>query len=66
MMNVPYMEVWCISERDDVPNMIKVGNPYLIDRSSIWIDSDGDAFGDVYEQTGRRIGQMLLSHFSSF
>lgn len=65
MTDIPFMEVWCISVRDDVPNMITPGDPYLIDRSSIWLDSDGDAYGDVYEQTGRRVGQMRLSHFSS-
>lgn len=58
------MPVICISVRTSMPNQISIGKYYMIDQSSIWIDGDGDAYGDVYEN-GSKIGQMLLSHFKS-
>lgn len=58
------LPVKCISIRDTMPEQIKVGQRYSIDRLSIWIDGDGDAYGMVYDQMENRIGDMLLKHFS--
>lgn len=44
---------------------IKKGEFYYINRESIWIDCDGDAYGGVYSINNDYIGQMLLSHFQS-
>jgi hypothetical protein len=48
-----YMRVACINERPGY-KQIQKGDQYLLDRSSIWIDSDGDAYGMFYN----------LQHFS--
>lgn len=65
------MKVICISERtggfikNDKLCCIKKGEFYYIKRESIWIDCDGDAYGEVYSANNDYIGQMLLSHFQS-
>ena len=65
------MKVICISERkgkyikNGKLSCIKKGEFYHIDRESIWIDCDGDAYGEVYSTNNDYIGQMLLSHFQS-
>jgi len=61
--NITMLPVKCISVRESNPDQIKIGERYEIDRLSIWIDGDGDAYGVVYFK-GRRIGDMLLKHFS--
>ena len=38
---------------------------YYIDRFSIYIDPDGDAYGDTYDEHFRRIGNIKLSHFKN-
>ena len=62
------MKVICISEK--IGNFkirpIKRGDFYYIRRESIWIDCDGDAYGEVYSTNNDYIGQMLLSHFQTF
>lgn len=55
--------VICRSIRKSNPNQIVVGRLYIIDKLSIYIDSDGDAYGTVYDQDENVVGQMLLSHF---
>jgi hypothetical protein len=60
-----FMSVQCISERKGYNKLI-VGNKYLLDRDSIYIDFEGDAFADVYEdENSRKIGMYQLSHFMS-
>jgi hypothetical protein len=61
--NIVPMQVTCLSERPGIPDQVREGNSYLIDRMSIWIDSDGDAYGVVYDMNHRRIGHMRLKHF---
>ena len=62
--NIAYLPVRCISAHEVSPDQICVGHEYIIDRLSIWIDCDGDAYGVVYDTNMNRIGQMKLSHFS--
>lgn len=62
------MKVICISERTGSFTKIcpiKKGDFYYIRRESIWIDCDGDAYGEVYSTDNDYIGQMRLSHFQS-
>lgn len=65
------MKVICISEKtgsfikNDKLCCIKKGDFYYISRESIWIDCDGDAYGEVYSTNNKYIGQMRLSHFQS-
>lgn len=65
------MKVICISpcnyikRENGVFYRIKKGNFYYINRESIWIDSDGEAYGKVYSTNNDYIGQMLLSRFQS-
>lgn len=60
-----FMPVQCISERKGY-NKLVIGNKYLLDRDSIYIDFEGDAFADVYEdENSRKIGMYQLSHFMS-
>ena len=58
-------EIYSFSERKGY-NKLVIGNKYLLDRDSIYIDFDGDAFADVYEdENSRKIGMYQLSHFMS-
>ena len=57
------MLVTCISERETNKGQITIGKKYMIDRLSIWIDRDGDAYGEVFGMDGYRVGDMLLRHF---
>lgn len=59
-----YMRVACINERPGY-KQIQKGDQYLLDRSSIWIDSDGDAYGMFYNLQLFYVGQLKLSHFRS-
>ena len=65
------MKVICISERKSKYiekrelSRIKKGEVYYINKESIWVDCDGDAYGEVYSTDNEYIGQMLLSHFQS-
>lgn len=59
-----YMRVICINERPGYKQVQK-GEQYLLDRSSIWIDSDGDSYGMVYDLNHNYVGQLKLSHFCS-
>lgn len=63
MKNIAMLPVRCISIRESVPTQITVGQEYVIDRLTIWIDTDGDAYGTVYDKSGNRVGDMLLKHF---
>lgn len=59
-----YMRVACINERQGY-KQIQKGDQYLLDRMSIWIDSDGDSYGMVYDLRNNYVGQLKLSHFCS-
>ena len=60
---INYLPVICRSIRESNPDQITIGTQYVVDRFSIWIDGDGDTYGVIYDLKGRRIGEMLLSHF---
>lgn len=62
--NIAMLEVKCIKTRNNFPNQIIKGQRYILDRMTVWMDEDGDAFGMFYDMNGNRIGQLLLSHFS--
>lgn len=64
--NIAFLPVVCISERMSMANQIQVGSKYFLDRMTIWIDSDGDSYGIVYDDYGNRVGQLKLSHFSTY
>ena len=57
-----YIRVACINERPGY-KQIQKGDQYLLDRMSIWIDSDGDAYGMFYNLQYFYVGQLKLSHF---
>ena len=65
------MKVICISERKSKYiekgelSRIKKGEVYYVNRESIWVDCDGDAYGEVYSTNNEYIGQMLLNHFQT-
>jgi len=63
MKDIAMLPVRCISIRESMPTQIKVGKRYAIDRLSIYIDTDGDAYGVVYDNKRNRIGEMMLKHF---
>lgn len=64
MKNIAMLPVRCISIRESNPTQITVGHGYIVDRLSIWMDADGDAYGVIYDCKGNRLGNMLLKHFS--
>ena len=59
------MEVVGIPWRVGCPDYIKPGQVYYIDRESIWINSDGIAYGKVYALSGKYLGDAKLSCFTS-
>jgi len=61
--NIDYLPVICISIRESIPDQIKIDKEYIVDRLSIYLDMDGDAYGMVYDSSMKRIGNMKLSHF---
>ena len=63
--NVMMQRVMCRSIRETSPNQIAVGKEYMLDKASIWIDSDGDSYGVIYDNE-KKVGQMKLSHFYTF
>lgn len=73
------MKVICISNTSICTSNkmpLDIGQTYFIDRSSIYLDTDGDAFGVVHnaivdnaEPEGARpgtiVGNLALKHFES-
>lgn len=59
--------VKCIEERANFPGQISKGSRYWIDESSVWKDSDGDEYAQVYldEDKQHWVGNMLTSHFEA-
>lgn len=57
--------VCCISCRESNRNQIIVGEKYIIDCLSLYIDIDGDSYCDTYDLYGKKIGRILLKHFQS-
>ena len=57
--------VKCISERENKPGQLTVGDSYIVDMLSVHMDSDGDAYADVYTLDMYWAGRMLLKHFQS-
>lgn len=58
-------EVVCISVRESRPNQITEGETYILDLDSFYLDSDGDAYGNIYTQNMIPVGNMMLRHFAS-
>lgn len=61
--NIAYLPVICISERKSMPGQITVDEHYVLDRMTVYIDSDGDAYGEFYDANNNRVGNLMLSHF---
>lgn len=62
------MKVMCIQERQGgIPDETKVGEIYYVDRDSIYLDSDGDAYGEVFADKERHIllGNKRLNRFQT-
>lgn len=60
------MRVECIQEREFVSGeKTIVGGIYYVDKDSIILDVDGDAYGDVYADEEKRhyLGRKLLKRF---
>lgn len=57
--------VKCISERENKPGQITVGETYIVDLASVHINCDGDAYADIYYEDLYWAGRMLLNHFQS-
>lgn len=59
--------VRCISERMTMPEQIVVGKKYWIDDSTVWKDSDGNEYAQVYLDEAKEhiVGNMLTSHFKT-
>lgn len=62
-----FMVVECIGVSKVFKGRVNVGERYLIDRDSIYIDHDGDVFGSVYKMDDHlvSIGNMYLKNFKS-
>jgi len=61
-------KVECISQRSvSSLNTIEIGKTYYLDITSIDGDSDGDWYGDIYEDNKKNnyISHLKLSHFKS-
>lgn len=59
--------VRCIEERKDFPGQISIGTRYWMNENSVWKDSDGDEYAQVYldEDKQHWVGNMLTSHFEA-
>lgn len=55
------MAVQCMKTRE--LNSTYEGRTYYIDYKSIWIDGDGDTFGNCHSENGQFLGQVNLSRF---
>ena len=60
------MEVICIKNRaKKLPQITEKGNKYFLDRASIYMDCDGDAYGTFYDCEGKRLGNFALKRFQT-
>ena len=59
------MNVVCIYVKPAHNLPLENGKQYQVSRDSIWLDSDGDAYGKVYDMSGKFLGEMMLLHFKS-
>lgn len=59
-----FLPVICKTPRVTRASQIRVGEKYYIDRMSLYIDGDGDAYATVLDKNFNPIGNMLLSHFT--
>lgn len=55
--------VECKCIRRDFLEQIKLGEEYKLNRMSLFIDSDGDAYADIYDQQYTPVGTMNLKNF---
>lgn len=58
------LPVICRTPRVTYASQIRVGEKYYIDRTTLYIDIDGDAYATVLREDGSEVGNMLLSHFT--
>ena len=54
--------VECINERENM-SQIKKGEMYKFSHDSLYGDSDGEWYADIFTLDDKRIGQLKLSHF---
>lgn len=60
-----YIKLQCIQERPNWALTIRVGEIVYADISSLRIDSDGDAFMEVYNSYGKYFGVCNMKRFKS-
>lgn len=60
-----YIKLQCIKERSDVINLIRKGEFAYADITSVYINSDGDTFMQVYDSFGKFIGNCNMNRFRS-
>lgn len=69
LFSCEFMKVLCISERRSCLTPLTVGKTYFVRRSSIYMDCDGDAYGEVYADISipepRCLGNLLMKHFQT-
>lgn len=60
-----YVRILCIKERPSCIDGIHKGEVVYADITSLYIDSDGDTFMEVYDSFGRYIGMCNMKRFKS-
>lgn len=60
-----YIRIQCIQERPNLTATIHKGEVVYADLSSLYIDSDGDTFMEVYDAFGRYMGNCNMKRFQS-
>lgn len=58
-----FIPVKCVSVRGTFPDQIVLGERYRIDKGSLYIDNDGDAFANIYGFDYKFICCMNINHF---
>lgn len=60
-----YIRIQCIQERTNFALTIHKGEVVYADLSSLYIDSDGDTFMEVYDSFGKYMGNCNMKRFQS-
>lgn len=60
-----YMRILCIKERPSCVDGIHKGEVVYADITSLYIDSDGDTFMEVYDAFGKYMGNCSMKRFQS-
>lgn len=53
----------CVTRSKCLPEQIKVGDQYLVATRSIYVDNNGDVYGQVYTLAQEPVGQLKMNHF---